>query len=94
MLFYIFKGFGKVEVQEMRPNDARCIIWAISMSFYFISCFISINNCTIYVFFMFLRALGRVAEETGPNNVSGIFWAISKFFFFNFSYLINSNSYI
>ena len=42
---------------------------------------------------MFLRASGRVAEETGPNDASGAFWAISKFFF-NFSYLINSNSYI
>ena len=41
---------------------------------------------------MFLRASGRAAEETGPNDASGVFWAIS--FFFNFSYLINSNSYI
>ena len=36
VLFYIFKGFGKVEVQEMRPNDARCIIWATS-KFFFLS---------------------------------------------------------
>ena len=79
---------------KMGLNNTRCIVWAISKSFYFILCLISINNCTIYVFCMFLRASGRAVEETGPNDTSGIFWAISKFFFFLSSYLINSNSYI
>ena len=58
---------------KMGPNDARCVVQAISKSFYFISYLISINNCTIYVFLCFLRASGRVAEETGPNDMSGIF---------------------
>ena len=34
VLFYIFKGFRKVAVQETRPNDARRVVWATSKFFF------------------------------------------------------------
>ena len=75
------------------PNNARCIIWAISKFYiYFILCLINTNKY-IKVLFVFKGFREAVAEEMGPNDARHVVWVISKFLFF-LSCLINSNNYI
>ena len=64
------------------PNDARHVIWAKGMCFYFTFMFFY----TYYIFFFYLGFIGVykrqgglgwvVMRKTGPNDAKHVVWAI------------------
>ena len=59
-------------MEEMGPNDVRCIVWASSkFFFFFLLCLINSNNYMIQIQFMFLMAQEKAGDENMPNASFG-----------------------
>jgi hypothetical protein len=76
-------------MRKTGPNDVGHVVWAISTSFFYPSCFyilISDFLDSTYV----LKARGGVGQavtkKTGPNDARHVVWAISMSFLFFFTF--------
>ena len=81
------RGSGKAATRRTGPNDMNCIVWAISTSFSFFSCFYIYANHLIGSngIIKLRRYLREVTtKRTGPNDAIRVVLAISKCFFFVF----------
>ena len=73
------RGSGKVATRRTGPNDANCVVWAISTCFLFLIGFFFYSF--IYTGTMGATELRRDALEstkrkTGPNDAIRVVWAI------------------
>ena len=83
---------GKATTRRTGPNDAICVVWAISTSFFFFfRVYIYTNHLIgsngIIKLRMYLQEV--MTKRTGPNDATRVFWAISKFFFSCFLIILN-----
>src|ERR1700678_3438890 len=82
------------------PDDARCVVWALGMCFFFPRVFSLLNNDFYfdlgphYVLKAPKELQGAATTITRPNNASGVVWALALFFFgFSSCFLLLANDF-